>query len=284
MTGNLLVAGTPIGNVADASPRLRAALRDAELIAAEDTRRLRRLARELDVEVCAEVVSFFEGNEAKRSAELLERMRAGAQVLLVSDAGMPTVSDPGYRIVAACAEAEIPVSVIPGPSAPLAALAVAGLPTDKFAFEGFLPRKSGQRRGQLATLAASPYTLIFFESPRRLAQTLADMGHAFGSERRAVVCRELTKTYEEVRRGTVAELAQWASGDVLGEIVVVVGPADAEANKLPPDRWPGAVTDLVGEGLSRRDAVDAVALDAGVSRREVFQEIQSGSQAKPSSN
>ncbi|MCH9816687.1 MAG: 16S rRNA (cytidine(1402)-2'-O)-methyltransferase [Actinomycetia bacterium] len=284
MTGSLVVAGTPIGNSEDASARLKAALASASLIAAEDTRRLRRLAGELGITLTGDVVSFFEGNEANRTAALLQRMQDGAEVLLVSDAGMPTVSDPGHRLVAACADNNIPVSVLPGPSAPLAALAVAGLPTDRFAFEGFPPRRSGPRRRYLAALRDSPYTLIFFESPRRLADMLHDVATQMGSDRPVVVCRELTKTHEEIKRGSALELARWAEPGVLGEVVVLVGASQQPRKALPSEQWSGAVAELVSEGLSRRDAVDAVALDAGVSRREVFAQIQSESRSRSDSN
>ena len=284
MTGSLLVAGTPIGNVSDASDRLRAALASAEIIAAEDTRRLRRLASDLGITLGGEIVSFFEGNEANRTAVLLRRLQDGAQVVLVSDAGMPMVSDPGHRLVAACAEVGIPVSVLPGPSAPLAALAVAGLPTDRFAFEGFLPRKTGPRRKHLASLGSSPYTLIFFESPRRLADMLRDVAAEMGPDRAVVVCRELTKTHEEVRRGSAQELAAWAGEGILGEVVVLIGASVEPRTALPVQQWATAVTEMVSQGLSRRDAVDAVALDAGVSRREVFAQIQSESRTSPNSN
>ena len=275
MTGTLTVAATPIGNPGDASARLTSALAEAELIAAEDTRRLRRLAAELGVQVAARIVSLFEGNEARRTQELLVRLQSGEDVLLVSDAGMPTVSDPGYRLVAACAKAGVDVTVIPGPSAVLAALAVSGLPTDRFTFEGFLPRKRGPRTKRISELVESELTLVFFESPRRLRETLADLAMELGGTRNAAVCRELTKTHEEVRRGSLSELVEWADSGVLGEIVVVVAGLDPAESATDSDVWAAEVERLVAAGLTRRSAVDEVALRKGVSRRVVFDAIGS---------
>ncbi|HSR25308.1 MAG TPA: 16S rRNA (cytidine(1402)-2'-O)-methyltransferase, partial [Candidatus Eisenbacteria bacterium] len=199
-TGVLVLAGAPIGDPADASPRLARELAAADVVAAEDTRRLRRLTAALGVEPSGRVVSYYDANEAARTPELLDALRAGARVVVVTDAGMPSVSDPGYRLVAAAVDAGIPVTAVPGPSAVLTALAVSGLPVDRFCFEGFLPRKAGERSRRLAALAEEPRTMVFFEAPHRLAETLAAMSEAFGANRRAAVCRELTKTYEEVRR------------------------------------------------------------------------------------
>src|SRR5215510_10769660 len=218
VSGTLIVAATPIGRADDASPRLAAALASADVVAAEDTRRLRRLAGDLGVTIAGRVVSYFEGNEARRTSDFVDALRAGDDVLLVTDAGMPSVSDPGYRIVAAAIEADLPIRVLPGPSAVLAALAVSGLPVDRFCFEGFLPRKAGERRARLAELAAEPRTCVYFEAPHRLAESLAAMADAFGGDRGAAVCRELTKTYEEVKRGPLSELAAWAAEGVKGEI------------------------------------------------------------------
>lgn len=273
VSGTLIIAATPIGNPQDASYRLVAALGGAELIAAEDTRRLRRLAGELGVELSARIVSLFEANEIRRSEELLEDLRRGIDVLLVSDAGMPTVSDPGYRLVSACAAAGIEVTVLPGPSAVLAALAVSGLPTDRFVFDGFLPRKANQRRRQIAGLATLGRTVVLFESPRRVGATLQDLAAAFGAERPVVVCRELTKTYEETRRGTLGELAQWAHDGLLGEIVIVVAGADGRDAEPDPMKWIGEVAELVRSGMSRRDAVDQVAATFGVGRRAVYNAV-----------
>lgn len=249
-----MLAGTPIGDVQDAPPRLAAELAEADVIAAEDTRRMRRLAQALGVTPRGRVVSYFEGNESARTPELVEELTGGARVLLVTDAGMPSVSDPGYRLVAAAVERDVRVTAVPGPSAVLTALALSGLPVDRFCFEGFLPRKAGERRSRLREVAAERRTLVFFESTHRIEDTLAAMAEEFGADRRAAVCRELTKTYEEVRRGGLGELAAWAvaNGGVRGEITVVVegapetGPAEAA-----PRSWCG------GCGSARRRASGA---------------------------
>jgi 16S rRNA (cytidine1402-2'-O)-methyltransferase len=267
----LVLAATPIGNTADASPRLRGALETADVVAAEDTRRLRRLAAALGVELSARVVSYYDAVEADRTQSLLDDLRAGRTVVLVTDAGMPLVSDPGHRLVAAAVDAAIPVTVLPGPSAVLAALAVSALPADRWSFEGFLPRRAGERRARLTELAGDTRTLVLFEAPHRLPATLSALVEAFGADRRAAVCRELTKTYEEVRRGTLAGLAAWAADGVRGEITVVVAGASTSRQ---PGAAPAALADaaaaLVAEGLTRRDAADRVAADFGVSRREVY--------------
>ncbi|HRK47258.1 MAG TPA: 16S rRNA (cytidine(1402)-2'-O)-methyltransferase, partial [Nocardioides sp.] len=216
--GTLVLAGTPIGRVEDASPRLTRELAEADVVAAEDTRRLKRLTSELGVTITGRVVSYFEGNEVQRTPTLLEELEAGRRVLLVTDAGMPSVSDPGYRLVAAAVEAGIPVTAVPGPSAVLTALAVSGLPVDRFCFEGFLPRKAGERARRLVALAGEERTLVFFEAPHRTEAALVAMAEAWGGERSAAVCRELTKTHEEVRRGTLAELVAWAADGVRGEV------------------------------------------------------------------
>ncbi|MDT4965225.1 MAG: rRNA (cytidine1402-2-O)-methyltransferase, partial [Pseudonocardiales bacterium] len=225
-TGRVILAGVPLGQAGDASARLRAALASAPVIAAEDTRRLRRLCADLEVTPTGRIVSFFEANEAARIPGLLDALRSGQDVLVVTDAGMPSVSDPGYRLVAAAVAAGFGVTALPGPSAVITALAVSGLPVDRFCFEGFLPRKGGERRRALAALAAEPRTMVFFEAPHRLAAALGDLVDAFGASRRAVVCRELTKTYEEVRRGGLGELAEWAAGEVRGEVTLVVAGAE----------------------------------------------------------
>jgi 16S rRNA (cytidine1402-2'-O)-methyltransferase len=218
----LVLAAAPIGRTADATASLGAELAAAPVIAAEDTRRLRRLAGALGVQITGRVVSYYDAVEARRCPELLAELRAGRDVLLVTDAGVPVISDPGYRLTAAAAAEGIRVTVLPGPSAVTAALAVSGLPSDRFCFEGFPPRKPGQRSRRFAELAGDPRTMVFFESPRRIGATLAELAAAFGEDRRAVVCRELTKTHEEIRRGTLGELAAWASGGVLGEVTLVV--------------------------------------------------------------
>jgi 16S rRNA (cytidine1402-2'-O)-methyltransferase len=274
VTGTLTLAATPIGRVDDASPRLAAALDSADVIAAEDTRRLRRLASELGVTVSGRVVSYFEGNEERRTADLVEAIEGGADVLLVTDAGMPSVSDPGYRLVAAAAVADVPIIVVPGPSAVLAALTVSGLPVDRFCFEGFLARKAGERRRRLDELADERRTMVFFEAPRRTAATLEAMAAAFGTDRRAAVCRELTKTHEEVRRGTLAELVAWATAGVLGEVTLVVAGADpVAAPALSEADLVARVAELETDGMTRRDAIAEVARATGARRRDVYDAV-----------
>ena len=269
----LLVAATPIGNVDDASPRLRAALAEADVIAAEDTRRIRRLLAAIDVTPAGRIVSYFDQNEAARVPALLEELHAGRTVVVVTDAGTPVVSDPGYRLVAAAAAQGIPVQVLPGPSAVTAALAVSGLPADRWCFEGFPPRKPGERRRAFADLATESRTIVFFEAPHRLPAMLADLAAAFGADRQAVACRELTKTYEEVRRGTLGDLVEWARDGVRGELTLVVAGAaptrdDADASTLAAE-----VAAYVEGGMSRRDAVDRVAAEHGLSRRLVYDAV-----------
>ncbi len=265
--GVLVLAGTPIGHAEDASPALLTALTEADVIAAEDTRRFRDLCRRLAINPTATVVSFFDGNEGARVAALIDHLEAGRRVVVVSDAGMPAVSDPGYRLVAAAADAGIRVTAVPGPSAVLTALAMSGLPTDRFCFEGFLPRKGGERRARLAGLAAEPRTMVFFEAPHRLAVFLADAEAALGADRRAVVCRELTKTYEEVRRGTLAELRGWAEGEVRGELTVVVEGAQVSGD---PEGALAAVQAAVASGQRLSEAVAEVAAAHGVPRRQLY--------------
>jgi 16S rRNA (cytidine1402-2'-O)-methyltransferase len=267
----LVLAATPIGRIEDAPPRLSSELAGADVIAAEDTRRLRRLLADLGVTTSARVVSYFEGNEASRTPALLEALSAGDRVVLVTDAGMPSVSDPGYRLVAGAVAAGIDVTAVPGPSAVLAALAVSGLPVDRFCFEGFLPRKAGERRRRLEGLTAEPRTMVFFEAPHRTAQSLRAMAEVFGADRAAAVCRELTKTYEEVRRGPVAELADWASNGVRGEVTIVVGGAPPPAAAgLDDAELARLVEAAVATGLTRKDAVSEVASRTGVARKTVY--------------
>jgi 16S rRNA (cytidine1402-2'-O)-methyltransferase len=270
--GRLLLGATPLGQPADASPRLAAALGTADVVAAEDTRRVRTLAKALEVQITGKVVSLFDANEAARVPALVADIEAGATVLVVSDAGMPLISDPGYRLVVACAEAGLPVSCLPGPSAVTTALAVSGLASDRFCFEGFAPRKAAARRAWLATLAEERRTCVFFESPRRLAECLRDAVDELGADRRAVVCRELTKTHEEVLRGTLAELAGWAAEGVLGEITVVLAGAAPRAD-LPA--LVAEVDRLTGEGMRVKDAcAQAIAnLPGAVSRRELYDAV-----------
>jgi 16S rRNA (cytidine1402-2'-O)-methyltransferase len=264
----IILAATPIGNLGDASRRLVEALESATVVAAEDTRTTQRLLAGLGVANRPRLIALHDHNEKERAGEIVALAR-DQDVLVLSDAGMPTVSDPGYGLVAAAAAAGVAVTVIPGPSAVLAALAVSGLPTDRFTFEGFLPRKPGERRGALRALAAERRTMVFFESPARVAASLADMAAAFGDDRRVAVCRELTKLYEEVVRGTAAELVEWASAGVRGEIVVVVEGAPAAQLSFPD-----AVTqvlEIVRTGARLKDAAGEVAAHTGHSSRELYQ-------------
>jgi 16S rRNA (cytidine1402-2'-O)-methyltransferase len=271
-TGRLLLAATPLGQPSDASPRLIAALATADIVAAEDTRRLRTLAKALDVLVGGKVVSLFDHNEAARVPALVEQIRAGATALVVSDAGMPLISDPGHRLVAACVEAGLPVQCLPGPSAVTTALAVSGLPSERFCFEGFAPRKQGARRSWLASLAAEQRTAVFFESPRRLHACLLDAVAELGGQRRAAVCRELTKVHEEVVRGSLDELADWAADGVLGEITVVLAGAVLQAD-LPT--LVTQVSALVDDGMGVKDACAQVvsATPGAMSRRELYDAV-----------
>lgn len=267
-TGVLVLAGTPIGDVGDASPALLRALMSADVVAAEDTRRFSALLRRLEVRTEARVVSYFEGNEASRTAGLVAELQAGRRVVLVTDAGMPSVSDPGYRLVSAAIEAGVRVTAVPGPSAVLTALAVSGLPCDRFCFEGFLPRKGGPRRAALTALASEPRTVVLFEAPHRLGDLLGDAAAVLGESRRAAVCRELTKTYEEVRRGTLAELAAWAADGVLGEITVVI--EGATSGPVTLEQAVEQVAERVAAGEKRSAAAAAVAAATGVDRRELY--------------
>jgi 16S rRNA (cytidine1402-2'-O)-methyltransferase len=277
----LVLAAAPIGNLDDAPPRLAAELAGADVVAAEDTRRLARLAGALGVTVAGRTVSYFEGNEVRRTGELLERLRAGARVVLVTDAGTPSVSDPGFRLVAAAAAQGIRVTAVPGPSAVTTAVAVSGLPCDRWAFEGFLPRRPGERRALLAELAGERRTLVFFESPHRTATSLADLATAFGAERAGAVCRELTKTYEEVRRGTLAELAAWAAGGVRGEVTLVVAGAPAPSATSSPAYLARAVAEREAAGATRKEAIAEVASVTGHRKRDVYDAVVQGRSTAP---
>jgi 16S rRNA (cytidine1402-2'-O)-methyltransferase len=277
--GRVVLAGAPLGQPGDASVRLREALASVPVIAAEDTRRLRRLCHDLGVTPAGRIVSFFEANEAARVPGLLEALHAGDDVLVVTDAGMPSVSDPGYRLVVAAVAEGIAVTALPGPSAVTTALAVSGLPVDRFCFEGFLPRRGGERRRALEALAREARTLVFFEAPHRLADSLVDLADAFGADRRAAVCRELTKTYEEVRRGSLAELVEWAGGEVRGEITLVVAGASLTAVAADPGELVAAVTAREDAGESRKEAIAAVARANGVPKRDVFDAVVAAKRA-----
>lgn len=272
--GTLVLAGTPLGNPADASPRLARLLVEADLVAAEDTRRLRRLLADLGLVRPGPVVSYYEDVERERLPRLLAVLAEGGTVALVTDAGMPSVSDPGFRAARAALDAGHAVTSLPGPSAVTTALAVSGLPCDRFCFEGFLPRKPVERRGRLDELADEPRTQVYFESPRRLAASLADMAAAFGSERPAAVCRELSKTYEEVLRGSLGELVVWAEGAIRGEITLVVQGAPASAGgTTDAEGLATRVAALESQGIPRKEAIGLVASSTGVPKRSVFDAV-----------
>jgi 16S rRNA (cytidine1402-2'-O)-methyltransferase len=273
VTGRLVLGGAPLGQPGDVGPRLREVMATADVLAVEDTRRLHRLASDLGVTFTGRVVTFHETVEKARLPGLMAALADGATVLLLTDAGMPSVSDPGYTLVRAAIDAGVPVTSVPGPSAVTTALAVSGLPVDRFCFEGFLPRKGGERRSALAGLAQERRTMFFFESPHRLADALTDAAAAFGSERAAAVCRELTKTYEEIRRGPLAELAAWAADGVKGEITLVVAGAPDVAVELDAAELAAAVAAEEAAGATRKDAIRAVVVRTGLPRRTVYDAV-----------
>ncbi|NEK57746.1 16S rRNA (cytidine(1402)-2'-O)-methyltransferase [Geodermatophilus sabuli] len=273
MVGRLVLGGAPLGQPGDVGPRLREVMASADVLAVEDTRRLHRLATDLGVTFSGRVVTFHESVERARLPGLVDALTSGATVLLLTDAGMPSVSDPGYTLVRAAIDAGVPVTSVPGPSAVTTALAVSGLPVDRFCFEGFLPRKGGERRSSLAALAAERRTMVFFESPHRLADALRDAAEAFGADREAAVCRELTKTYEEVRRGPLAELAGWAAEGVRGEITLVVAGASGAPVALDAGELAAAVAAEEGAGATRKDAIRAVVVRTGLPRRTVYDAV-----------
>jgi 16S rRNA (cytidine1402-2'-O)-methyltransferase len=273
VAGRLVLGGAPLGQPGDVGPRLRAAMASADVLAVEDTRRLHRLAKDLDVSLTGRIVTFHESVERARLPGLLAALDDGATVLLLTDAGMPSVSDPGYTLVRAAIEAGIEVTSVPGPSAVTTALAVSGLPSDRFCFEGFLPRKGGERRTRLAGLADERRTMVFFESPHRLADALADAAVAFGPDRAAAVCRELTKTHEEIRRGPLGELVTWAAEGVRGEITLVVAGAVPGPVELSPAELAAAVAAEEAAGAGRKDAIRAVVVRTGLPRRTVYDAV-----------
>ncbi len=269
--GRVVLAGTPIGDRRTASQALLDILEGADVIAAEDTRRFHDLLRRLEVTSAAKVVSFFEGNESRRLPQLLDELRSGRDVVVVTDAGMPSVSDPGFRLVRAAVDEGITVTSVPGPTAVTTALAVSGLPTDRFCFEGFLPRKAGERRNALAGLAREPRTMVLYEAPHRLADLLADAAEQLGGDRQAAVCRELTKTHEEVRRGTLAELADWARENARGEITIVIAGAHGPAMTLED-----AVAEVgrrIADGQKMSSSVAEVARSSGLNRRSLYDAV-----------
>ncbi|MBM7807363.1 16S rRNA (cytidine1402-2'-O)-methyltransferase [Geodermatophilus bullaregiensis] len=273
MTGRLVLGGAPLGQPGDVGPRLRRVMAEADVLAVEDTRRLHRLATDLEVVFTGRVVTFHESVERARLPGLLAALADGATVLLLTDAGMPSVSDPGYTLVRAAIEAGVDVTSVPGPSAVTTALAVSGLPVDRFCFEGFLPRRGGERRSRLAGLADERRTMVFFESPHRLADALADAASALGADREAAVCRELTKTHEEVRRGPLSALAAWAADGVRGEITLVVAGAPARAVTMDAAALAAEVAAEEAAGATRKDAIRAVVARTGLPRRTVYDAV-----------
>ncbi|MFV0464241.1 MAG: 16S rRNA (cytidine(1402)-2'-O)-methyltransferase [Nostocoides sp.] len=276
--GALVMAATPIGDVRDASTRLAEELSRADIVAAEDTRRLRRLCRELAVAVPHRVVSYHDHNEAGRAADLIDAVRHGARVVLVTDAGMPSVSDPGYRLVQAAIAADVEVTCIPGPSAVLTALVLSGLPMDRFCFEGFLPRKDSERRKTLAGLVTERRTMVFFEAPRRTAVTLQDLAAAFGEQRHGAVCRELTKVWEEIRRGTLAELMAWAEQEIRGEITLVIHGAPPASADL--DAAVRGIRERVAAGERLKDVCGEVAAATGLKRKALYDAVVGESESR----
>ncbi len=267
----LTLAATPLGNPGDASARLRIAIENATIVAAEDSRKFHRLVQDLEIEFKGRVISFFEGNEQERTEEILSMLQAGASVLVVSDAGMPTISDPGFRLMRDTIAAGIEVSVIPGPSAVTTAIALAGLPTDRFVFEGFSPRTSGAREKFFENLRNEERTIVWFEAPHRLVDALEDAVAVFGPERSGAICREMTKRYEETIRATLGELLSWAkSGEVLGEITMVLEGAATNSAEVTSDAMVSRVREFESAGMDRKAAIATVADEFAVSKRVVF--------------
>jgi 16S rRNA (cytidine1402-2'-O)-methyltransferase len=270
--GQLILAATPLGNTLDASPRLKETLEQADLIAAEDTRRAKRLFADLNLEIKAPVISLFEENEIEKIPDIIEKLKSGLKVVVISDAGTPAISDPGYRLVTKAIEENISITVIPGPSAVLSALVLSGLPTDRFSFEGFIARKGKERTEILNNLNTQSRTMVIFESPRRTLQTLQDIQEIVGDERKAAVVREISKTYEEVIRGSLKELVAWAnSKEVLGEITLVIAGVENTGKKEVDEQAIGEVKQLIAAGSSFKDAVQEVSTQRGLSRRELYE-------------
>jgi 16S rRNA (cytidine1402-2'-O)-methyltransferase len=270
--GQLILAATPLGNILDASPRLKETLEQADLIAAEDTRRAKRLFADLNLEIKAPVISLFEENEIEKIPDIIEKLKNGLKVVVISDAGTPAISDPGYRLVTKAIEENISITVIPGPSAVLSALVLSGLPTDRFSFEGFIARKGKERTEILNNLNTQSRTMVIFESPRRTSQTLQDIQEIVGDDRKAAVVREISKTYEEVIRGSLKELVAWAnSKEVLGEITLVIAGVENTGKKEVDDEAIAEVKQLIAAGSSFKDAVQEVSTQRGLSRRELYE-------------
>jgi 16S rRNA (cytidine1402-2'-O)-methyltransferase len=267
----LILAATPLGNPGDASPRLKSAIENASIIAAEDSRRFHRLCADIQVTFTARVLSFFEGNEEDRTRELIAELKSGATVLVVSDAGMPTISDPGFRLMRDAIAEGIEVSVIPGPSAVTMSVALSGLPTDRFSFEGFPPRTAGARLATFEKLRFEERTMVFFEAPHRLAESLVDAVNVFGVDRLGAICREMTKRYEETIRGTLGELSAWATAnEVLGEISLVVAGAVTDSASLTAADMVGRVREFEAAGMDRKSAIATVAEEFGIAKRLVY--------------
>ena len=270
--GQLILAATPLGNILDASPRLKETLEQADLIAAEDTRRAKRLFADLNLEIKAPVISLFEENEIEKIPDIIEKLKNGSKVVVISDAGTPAISDPGFRLVTKVIEENISITVIPGPSAVLSALILSGLPTDRFSFEGFIARKGKERTEILNNLNTQSRTMVIFESPRRTLQTLQDIQEIVGDDRKAAVVREISKTYEEVIRGSLKELVAWAnSKEVLGEITLVIAGVENTGKKEVDDQAIAEVKQLIAAGSSFKDAVQEVSTQRGLSRRELYE-------------
>jgi 16S rRNA (cytidine1402-2'-O)-methyltransferase len=267
----LILAATPLGNPGDASPRLKSAIENASIIAAEDSRRFHRLCADIQVTFTARILSFFEGNEEDRTRELIAELKSGATVLVVSDAGMPTISDPGFRLMRDAIAAGIEVSVIPGPSAVTMSVALSGLPTDRFSFEGFPPRIAGARLATFEKLRFEERTMVFFEAPHRLTDSLVDAVNVFGSERLGAICREMTKRYEETIRGNLGELSTWATAnEVLGEITLVIAGATTDSASLTAADMVGRVREFEAAGMDRKSAIATVAEEFGIAKRLVY--------------
>ena len=279
---SLILAATPLGNPGDASMRLRDAIESATIIAAEDSRRFHRLCSDIDVKFTARVLSFFEGNEDDRTRELLAELQIGATVLVVSDAGMPTISDPGFRLMRDAIERGIDVSVIPGPSAVTMAVALSGLPTDRFTFEGFAPRASGARLAAFEKLRHEERTMVFFEAPHRLGDSLGAAVSVFGAERSGAICREMTKRYEETIRGSLKELSTWAdTNEVLGEITLVIAGASADSATLTADEMVARVREFEAAGMDRKGAIASVAQEFGIAKRIVYAAVVDANKIRP---
>ena len=267
----LILACGPLGNVGDTTVRIREALESAPFIAAEDSRKFTRLVHDLGVRYSGKVISYFEGNEKERIDQLTEILVSGSDLLVITDAGAPGVSDPGYRLIQRAIENNVPIKVLPGPSAVTTALLLSGLATDRFCFEGFSPRTSGARRSWYEKLATEPRTIIFFEAPHRLAESLTDALDLLGPQRKAAICREMTKTYEETIRGTLAELLEWSSGrEILGEISMVIEGYNVDSQSYTPEQLVALVQAREGAGASRKEAISLVAKDLELPKRFVF--------------